>query len=415
MKSICLKGIFLLALVGFCSCQPSEKKADMEVIPIEEAFRRPATLKASDYFKKLHYISLETGDSILVGNSPTVRVSGDRLIVTTQQKQCLVFDKSTGRFVTSVGHIGNDPQGSMELDGWLNAAAGYLYFNKGNGVSVVYDVNGRFVGTVRDLEMTDGIFGVDSYDYLTAETLVKHLPATDKKPDRILVYRDTTRLATFPSHGELRSSVSGKISDIQQVGVFKLATLGHSMMYITFAGGKQLSVVATEQPFWHVGEKLYFREFFNDTIYQVTEQGLASERRFDFGSMRWNREDRFELEKDEAIYPLDVLENDRFLWLRFVVNLHHEDKRKGYNALYLKETGEVKVNDYDEGLENDLNGFMPLQPTFISSTGECYQIIPAEEIVNWFDEHPDTSDFPAEIQALRKLTAEDNPVVVCME
>ena len=56
---------------------------------------------------------------------------------------------------------------------------------------------------------------------------------------------------------------------------------------------------------------------------------------------------------------------------------------KSYNALYLKETGEVKVAAYEEGLENDLNGFLTLQPTFVTADGEFAQIIPAETIAEW--------------------------------
>ena len=140
------------------------------------------------------------------------------------------------------------------------------------------------------------------------------------------------------------------------------------MLNIEFDKEKHLAVIVGEHPFWHVGEKLYFREHFNDTIYQVTKEGLLPERRFDFRDMTWKREDRYDIQKDHAIYPVEVQENNRILWLRFLVDLFDNDKRKAYNALYLKETGEVKVAAYEEGLENDLNGFLPLQPTFVTPT-----------------------------------------------
>ena len=40
---------------------------------------------------------------------------------------------------------------------------------------------------------------------------------------------------------------------------------------------------------------------------------------------------------------------------------------------------------------------------------------PAEEIVDWFDSHPDATNLPPEVERLRRLTPEDNPVVVIME
>lgn len=70
---------------------------------------------------------------------------------------------------------------------------------------------------------------------------------------------------------------------------------------------------------------------------------------------------------------------------------------------------------YEEGMENDLNGFLPLQPTFVTADGEFAQLIPAETIAEWFEEHPDAAELPAEIQALKAIKADDNPVVVLMK
>ena len=398
-----------------CSCSSSIKKGELETIAVGSAYSALTTIKASDYFQHITYIPLETTDSVLVGNAPSIRLAGNRLIVSSAQKQCFSFNKSDGRFVASVGHIGNDPEGCRELTGWLDAENGYLYFSKGDGVSAVYDTEGNFIGTSKEVELSEGLFGIDSNDYLDKQIRVKHLPASATKPDRIVLYQDTTLLASFPSHGAEKAVFSGNPADIESIAVFQQALMGHSMIFIRYKSGEEQGIISTEHPFWHVGEKLYFREYFNDTIYQVTKEGLVPERRFDFGAMTWKREDRYDVQKDEAIYPLEVMENDRFLWLRFVVNLYRQDKRKAYNALYLKETGEVKVAAYEEGLENDLNGFLPLQPTFVTADGEFAQIIPAETIAEWFEEHPDAAELPKEVKALKEITAEDNPVVVLMK
>ena len=47
---------------------------------------------------------------------------------------------------------------------------------------------GIFVGDQQDLEVTNGIYGVDTYDYLDKDILVEHLPATEDKPDRIILF-----------------------------------------------------------------------------------------------------------------------------------------------------------------------------------------------------------------------------------
>ena len=62
-----------------------------------------------------------------------------------------------------------------------------------------------------------------------------------------------------------------------------------------------------------------------------------------------------------------------------------------------------------------LNGFLPLQPTFATPSGEFAQLVPAGKILEWFEKHTGQEDWPEEIKALKKLTEEDNPVVILME
>jgi len=137
--------IGLLLLSVFFSFMGIHKDNKIGVISIEKAYLNQKELIASDYFKEIQYIPLETNDESLVGDNPVVWVSGDRIIVTSDQNQCLSFDKTTGKFIGSIGHIGNDPEGSSSLSGWLNAASGRVYFSAGNGKSVIYDLNGKGV------------------------------------------------------------------------------------------------------------------------------------------------------------------------------------------------------------------------------------------------------------------------------
>ena len=89
--------------------------------------------------------------------------------------------------------------------------------------------------------------------------------------------------------------------------------------------------------------------------------------------------------------------------------------RDSYNAIYDKINGDVKVAPFKEGIHDDLNGFLPLQPTFATPSGEFAQLVPAGKILEWFEKHTGQEDWPEEIKALKKLTEEDNPVVILME
>ena len=84
---------------------------------------------------------------------------------------------------------------------------------------------------------------------------------------------------------------------------------------------------------------------------------------------------------------------------------------KDIRVICMSENYEFKPFDCGN---DDLNGFLPLQPTFATPSGEFAQLVPAGKILEWFEKHTGQEDWPEEIKALKKLT-EDNPVVILME
>lgn len=420
MKQVIRYSMIGALCIGLFACSaPKQEDNNLEVIPIEAAFANQQELKASDYFRKVRYVRLETSDSCLIGGKPTVRISGDKLIINAVnagiRDQCYAFDKNTGRFIAPLGHIGNDPQGALNLDGWINDASGRIYFSAGDAKYVVYDLEGNFQGRITYPDKSKGFFGQTHFSYLDKDVCVTHSLSSGNKPERILLFNDSVKISQFDFPYDKTDSISGDAGSILSIHVLSPLAGKHLLMHIFYKDQKQAVFNMTTQPFWRVQDKLYFKREFNDTIYQVTEQGLYPERRFDFGSLRWDRQDRLDPEKDEAAYPVDVFENEHFVFLRFVLNLLHREKWEAYNVFYNKKNGEVKVSPFEDGITNDLNHFMPLQPTTQSASGEWAQIIQAEKVVEWFEEQDDISNLLEEIQALRQTDPDDNPIVAIME
>lgn len=90
----------------------SEKKGDLEVIPLEAALEKQKGLKVSDCFKKVRYVPLETTNNCLVGRGALAQILGDYIVVISEMNLCHLFDKQTGRFIRSVGRVG---QGSRRM------------------------------------------------------------------------------------------------------------------------------------------------------------------------------------------------------------------------------------------------------------------------------------------------------------
>lgn len=128
-----------------CSDGGETKVAKLEAIPLGVAFENQTELKTSDCFKKIRYVALETTDSCLVGQGAYATILNDWIVVTSGRDRCQLFDKKTGRFIRSVGHVGEDPEGYSDVyGGWQNPYTGQLSFHGWKNEIVVYGADGRF-------------------------------------------------------------------------------------------------------------------------------------------------------------------------------------------------------------------------------------------------------------------------------
>ena len=122
-----------------CSGGGETKVAKLEAIPLGVAFENQTELKTSDCFKKIRYVALETTDSCLVGQGAYATILNDWIVVTSGRDRCQLFDKKTGRFIRSVGHVGEDPEGYSNVHGgWQNPYTGQLSFHGWKNEIVVY-------------------------------------------------------------------------------------------------------------------------------------------------------------------------------------------------------------------------------------------------------------------------------------
>ena len=71
-------------------------------------------LKLSDFGSRVRYVPLETSDSCLIGRTQWALWSERGLLVPSSSRnevRMYSFDMETGRFITNVGHRGEDPKG----------------------------------------------------------------------------------------------------------------------------------------------------------------------------------------------------------------------------------------------------------------------------------------------------------------
>lgn len=146
---ICKVGLFgsLCAGMFLTSCMEREnEEASKRVIEVGKAISSPAELKASDYFDEIRYVPLETRDDCLVGSSPDIKLLDKYILITSANRQCLLFDKATGKFKCQIGHVGKDPDGYRNVDCLVDELNGRLLFNGWGHDLISYNLDGNYIG-----------------------------------------------------------------------------------------------------------------------------------------------------------------------------------------------------------------------------------------------------------------------------
>ena len=248
-KQIMLGG--LLLLLG--SCAPQNKATAPTAIDIAASLEHLTELKTSQLGKQIRYIPLETTDSSLIGNSYSIKLSKGRIFVSTNGR-CLSFDKQTGKYLGSIGHKGEDPQG------YSNANCFYRQPDK----LVKYDTKGNYLGQVNLPQK----ISPSLYFTFSDSLILAHYGEGIGQPQ-------ASALLYFNEQGEIKDSLPEfanpgdptSMDQISSINVFKQlpgnANIG-GLIYINYQDGT-MTVLPIDQPsLWLNNGSIHFRKAFND-------------------------------------------------------------------------------------------------------------------------------------------------------
>ena len=321
----------------------------LRVIPLGTAIDARTELNASDCFKQVQYVPLETTDSSLIGKGPDVQVIKDRILVSTSQDQCLMFDKETGKFIKQVGHIGNDPEGYRSVFCWGDNETGMIYFNGWNKDLVCYDQNGTFKEKIKIPFEVQGASSA-SFGCQNDGTFVLYKSVLfGKGENSLLFFKDNMAIDSCATRMAVESQ-SLDPSNIASIAVFKSETGVQFYGPTTYEGVLVLDykepetgsiIINANTRLWRQDKELYFVEAYNDTIYQVKDRALVPASVLDLGKYHWNFSERFMKNKDNAVLITQILDSEDRMVIRFIKGLFHEPVL--YTAVVTKSTGEVKV------------------------------------------------------------------------
>ena len=395
MKRIIWGIMLALILISFLGCKNKISLGDEpRIVNIREAIEKKKNSFLSEIINgEIEYVLLESNKEILLRDA--VRFyANDSLIIAFAKQQVFVFDRKTGEFLREIGHYGRDPLGyqktihSYPYDEknnliYLNSWDPQVYFRYNSSGELVDEISAYSNSKESDIQNSD--FGeiVTSIAPLNDTCFVGYVwNINGKQKTKLIVFNENrNRIKTYP-----------------QYKTFELDPLKDGLTIYSWDGW-----------FYEFNRGLYFFERFSDTIFHVSPEKLDPKYVLlngDFGSP-YEKLFTKEYNYDDYYFLNSVFESARFLLFQF------DFKKTNYYGWYEKNGGVVKVSDNQNGVEDDVDGFIPFSFCSVNNKGELIGFQEAYEIEAWFKDNPEkAASLPLRLQKFRNIDENDNPIVM---
>ncbi len=393
MKS--LKTIIIIIICFFSlSCNNDNAEEQVRRIDIMKAFKEKQNINLSSIVNEIDYITLETDKEILLGEAQRVFANEHYIIVIAFRQQYL-FNRKTGAFIRKIGHYGRDPGAYLftKFNLAFDEPKNVIYSGGLDGAIIEYSIEGEILNEVSKPSILNAFRSFTSIDDTTYIAYNPNFSGMDSVKLTIIGW-DGKLQSTLPKYDRFIDNPS------------RIRSFGDN-----------------EGWFYRYNDKLYLKELFNDTIFELSGIPICANSKyiFDFGQKHPPYEKR-DYMSDEDFFKYfwiqGLFESSKFLFFTLKYN---EELRIG---LYNKKDDITFIADSEDvdsyyytwkkyGLINDVDNFIQMNPEYINSNNELIGLVQAYEIVNWFKENPRKAvKLPTNLQKLRNIKESDNPVVM---
>ncbi|MDE5688182.1 MAG: DUF4934 domain-containing protein [Paramuribaculum sp.] len=408
-------GLLSTALAGMaltaCTSAGSDTAAT-GTVNVAQAIENPTELTTSLIGSKIRFVPLETTDSSLIGEGYKLGVTGDRAIISnfSGNANVLVFDLNTGKYLNTVGTLGNGPHDYAQPFYLIDHTTGYLFFPSGYGKGyVVYNTDGNYVTTALPQlnyrqAMSLGI--TDS----TLVCFVGKDGGIESRELRMMSYNydgePVDSFKVFP--GQEQGYFPGSFDGYTKYTTFKVP-FANSDQPITQIANQGKKYIVGDLYLTSCGTEDHFRETLCDTIYRLTSHGIEPALIFDMGknSISISERNRRPITSSDLILTTVTESPDKAVfgvskgWVG-------DDDHTVHIGIYDRTTGKTVMGKAGEGIRDDLGGFMPFEPIITNTNGDFIAIITPEEIEEWIAENPDAPR-PDWVSTMKP---DDNPILV---
>lgn len=227
MKNTFIIFSFMLLLL---SC--NNKKEELPILNVIEAISNKVDMNISDIATRVTLVPLETNENILIGRISKVLID-DKYIIISHDNQCSLFDRN-GKFLNKIGNRGEGP----EEYAYINAV---IFDNKNIIVCSFpqmkkYKLDGTFISSFRTPARNfDNIAQLDENLYVG---FTANFSGAEK-----------TRFIFFDDQEQVDSIVNTQ----------------------TYNGSGVIVRYYDEGMFFERDEKMFFKEYLNDTVYSISK------------------------------------------------------------------------------------------------------------------------------------------------
>jgi len=377
-KLLTFLGLVLLLLYSFTVIK-KDSKSNLSVIDLTKLNAKENCINISQFATEITYIPLENKKNCLIGPGANFYLF-DSIIVSSAHHQILTFNSENGKFLRSIGEYSNGP------NGFMNSKGSYMR-------------NGKIIITAL------------GWDYPLIEFSAKGEILTklklDKRPRNIAWLSDNLYAIYYK-----------KVSNSDNL---RLLIYDYSKKKIvsTFYDNRKFKDTHRRTTnfgafFYYYKNKLFIKEYFNDTVFQITTNKLIPSIRFISGKYSPPFLEKHKFDFVQYHNCQTILETEHLIF--FQLNF----KKRTYYSYFDKRTNQIFIPNYKElqisGFENDLDGFMQFHPTTISNRNELIGFLEPYKIKEWFKENPKkAAKLSPHIQKLKNIKETDNPVVMIVK
>jgi hypothetical protein len=393
--------LYLLAICFFIiSCSNnSSKTANLDIIDIPYALENPKDVNLSQFVKSIEYIQLEETDQTMLF-LPLIEVTDDFIIARNSGPSAmgpiLLFDRKTGKFIRGVGKSGRGP-GEFQMG---NSTIYNIYSKTLYGLSyshndiLEFGTDGNFLGNIKLPIMIDekvdpkmGTPGINLNQYLKEDLFIasiQNFTGWDKR--RLIIFSRDSIIKIFPNY-----------------------------LFWNRSNWQYLNSIGMNSNFFRWNDQLSFKEEFNDTIFQITENSLIPRFVFLTGGLNPQpelMEQRIDLDILAKYYFIkDITENNDYLFFQ----LQYE--KKMYTCVFDKKNKSTIMCRLHDGnksaIVDDINGFMPIRPRIITQNDEMIFKLEADDITTWVKANPEKVKALAKnMEWVNSISPVNNPVIV---